>query len=96
MSQAQQMSANQAGPKNPPPQEDPTHDVPVYPEEDPPPPNESSFAARAEGPEDEGEPRGDPVEPEDVDEDDLDPRKPHHPPDVGKGRIFFDENEVPG
>jgi len=98
MSQTQQMSMD---PDPPPPQEEPTHDVPVYPEQDPTPPRESAVYAagkeRHAGPrgEDEGEPHGDPVEPEDVDEDDLDPRKPHHPPDAGKGNILFDENEVP-
>jgi hypothetical protein len=31
-----------------------------------------------------------------VDEDDLDPRVPHSPPDARRGRILFDENKVAG
>jgi hypothetical protein len=93
MSQIQQMSVDQPGPNDPPPQQEPSHDVPVYPEKDPPPSRES--AVRATGRDDEGEPSSDPVVPEDVDEDDLDPRKPHHPPDVDKEKILFDENYVP-
>jgi hypothetical protein len=94
MSQAQQISASSPEqPNDPPPQEEPTHDVPVYPERDPPPGQESAHRA-AGGKEDEGAPGTDPVEPEDVDEDDLDPRKPHHPPDAGKEKIIFDENKV--
>lgn len=102
MSDTQQSSLDQPGPNDPPPQEEPTHDVPVYPEQDPPPSQESAIQAAGKGRkasptgrEDEGEPRGDPVEPEDVDEDDLDPRKPHHPPDASKDNILFDENNVP-
>jgi hypothetical protein len=103
MSQIQQMSVDQPGPHDPPPQEEPTHDVPVYPEKDPPQSHESAMEVAAKGRsatdptgrEDEGEPLGDPVEPEDVDEDDLDPRKPHHPPDVRQEKILFDENYVP-
>ncbi len=49
----------------PPPQEEPTHDVPVYPEQDPTPGNEKMVV----GPD------------SDVDEDDLDPQAPHSPPD---------------
>jgi hypothetical protein len=67
-------------PKDPPPQEDPTHDVPVYPEQDPPASDEQPIKA--------GE------QEEDVDEDDLDPQVPHSPPDAKKGRIIFDENWV--
>ncbi len=115
MSHAQQMSTTQTGPNDPPPEQEPTHDVPVYPEGDPPPPRETATersvrespagtterSARespagatersamterqarespagtikaAAGKEDEGGPRGDPAEPEDVDEDDLDPQ----------------------
>ncbi len=105
MSHAQQMSATQPGPNDPPPEQEPTHDVPVYPEGDPPPPRETAnersgrespagTIKAAGGKEDEGGPRGDPAEPEDVDEDDLDPQKPHHPPDAGKDKIIFDENKV--
>jgi hypothetical protein len=39
--------ATQIGPDDPPPQEEPTHDVPVYPEQDPPPGNESPIRASA-------------------------------------------------
>jgi hypothetical protein len=92
MSQAKQMSASSPEqPNDPPPQEAPTHDVPVYPEHDPPPERETAMHATKEH---EDSPGSDPVEPEDVDEDDLDPRKPHHPPDAGKGKIIFDENGV--
>jgi hypothetical protein len=85
------MCATQTEPNDPPPQEDPTHDVPVYPEKDPPPRRETAKK------EEEPEPRhADPGQPEDVDEDDLDPKVPHSPPDAGKGsRIVFDENKVP-
>jgi hypothetical protein len=69
--------------------------VPVYPEQDPPPSGERAEASgRDVGGEDEGAPGSEPIEPEDVDEDDLDPQQPHHPPDAGKGRIVFDENKV--
>jgi hypothetical protein len=40
--------ATQIGPDDPPPQEDPTHDVPVYPEQDPPPGNESAIRVSAD------------------------------------------------
>jgi hypothetical protein len=74
----------QQNPYDPPPQDEP-HDVPVYPEGDPPPAPE-----KAAGPEPkEGEE-------EDVDEDDLDPQVPHSPPDGKKRKIVFDENEVTG
>ena len=83
---------SETNPYDPPPQEEPIHDVPVYPEEDPPPGTESPIRALA-GPEqhdlpDEGE--------DDVDEDDLDPQVPHSPPDAGRGRVIFDENVVAG
>ena len=83
---------SQTSPDDPPPQEEPTHDVPVYPEQDPPPGTESPIRAAA-GPgehdlPDEGE--------DDVDDDDLDPQTPHSPPDVGKGRVIFDENGATG
>jgi hypothetical protein len=86
-------------PNEPPPQEDPTHDVPVYPEHDPPPATEQPIKA------------GDPSErkrlqeapgevpqeeEEDVDEDDLDPQVPHSPPDSKKSKIVFDESEPVG
>jgi hypothetical protein len=87
-------------PKDPPPQEEPTHDVPVYPERDPPPGEERAIKA-AGGPVErerrrEHQGHGDaPKEGEDdVDEDDLDPQVPHSPPDGKKGNIVFDENEV--
>jgi hypothetical protein len=93
------MSATQTEPNDPPPQEEPTHDVPVYPEQDPPPGRETTIkAAGSPGKkEEEPEPRhADPGQPEDVDEDDLDPKVPHSPPDAGKGgKIVFDENNVP-
>ena len=90
---------------NIPPQEDPTHDVPVYPEQDPPPGNESAIEvawdrmpgvahsetlSAAQG----GAP-GEGAE-DDVDEDDLDPQAPHSPPDVKKSNVVFDENAVTG
>jgi len=83
---------SETNPYDPPPQEEPTHDVPVYPEQDPPPGNESTIRVSA-GPgehelPDEGE--------DDVDDDDLDPQAPHSPPDIGKGRVIFDENQVAG
>jgi hypothetical protein len=91
------MCATQTQPNDPPPQEDPTHDVPVYPEKDPPPGQETAIQGQAASKkEEEPEPRhADPAQPEDVDEDDLDPKVPHSPPDAGKGKIVFDENKVP-
>jgi hypothetical protein len=68
----------QQNPYDPPPQEEPTHDVPVYPEGDPPPAPEKAIKAGEPDPK-EGE--------EDVDEDDLDPQVPHSPPDVGTRRL---------
>ncbi len=99
MSQAPLEPAMHAGPEDPsqpqPPQ-DPTHDVPVYPEHDPPP--DRPVAAPASGSETDQPVQGD--EPgdghDDVDEDDLDPRVPHSPPDAGKDRVLFDENKVAG
>jgi hypothetical protein len=82
---------SETNPYDPPPQEDPTHDVPVYPEQDPPPGTESAIRVSA-GPGENSPDEGD----DDVDEDDLDPQAPHSPPDVGKGRVIFDENEVAG
>jgi hypothetical protein len=38
---------SQTDPDDPPPQEDPSHDVPVYPEQDPPPGTESPIRAAA-------------------------------------------------
>ena len=83
---------SETNPYDPPPQQEPIHDVPVYPEGDPPPKTESTIRVSA-GPgehdaPDEGE--------DDVDDDDLDPQVPHSPPDVGKGRVVFDENRVAG
>ena len=83
---------SQTDPNDPPPQEDPTHDVPVYPEQDPPPGTESVFWIVAGPGEDDVPDEGD----DDVDEDDLDPQAPHSPPDVDTGRVIFDENDVAG
>jgi hypothetical protein len=106
---------SQTNPDDPPPQEEPTHDVPVYPEGDPPPapekaiqvaagpgeddvPDEGGVTRASHGQPREGMPRS--AEPanagprDDVDEDDLDPQAPHSPPDIGKGRVIFDEDAV--
>ena len=77
-------------PNDPPPEQDLTHDVPVYPEGDPPPTPETAIRVAA-GPgehdlPDEGE--------DDVDEDDLDPQTPHSPPDISRGRLIFAEAAV--
>jgi hypothetical protein len=77
---------SETNPYDPPPQEDPTHDVPVYPEEDPPPGTESAVGVSA-GPGEHDVP--DEGDDDDVDEDDLDPQAPHSPPDVGRGRVIF-------
>ena len=67
MSESSSKPATQIGPEDPPPeQEEPTHDVPVYPEGDPPPEPETMIRLAAAGPgehdlPDEGE--------DDVDED---------------------------
>jgi hypothetical protein len=92
-------------PHDPPPQEDPTHNVPVYPEQDPPPAQETPIKAAAGKPREGDE--GGPPHPgvpskgkdagHDVEEDDLDPKAPHSPPDASKkGRVLFDENTVTG
>jgi hypothetical protein len=78
------------GPDDPPPLEDPTQDEPVYPEQDTPPGSETAMHAAAGPGEHEVPGEGE----DDVDEDDLDPQKPHSPPDAGEGRVAFDENEV--
>jgi hypothetical protein len=91
MAKTHSKPAAQTDPNDPPPQEDPTHDVPVFPEEDPPLPGETAIQAAHPG-EGGGEPAGG-EEQHDVDEDDLDPQQPHSPPDAGK-RVIFDENEV--
>lgn len=83
---------SETNPYDPPPQEDPIRDVPVYPEEDPPAGTESPIRASAGPGEHDLPDEGD----DDVDEDDLDPQAPHSPPDVSKGRVVFDENRVPG
>jgi hypothetical protein len=93
---------SQTEPNDPPPQEDPTHDVPVYPEGDPPPERETDIKASGKplgedegGPPNPGVPhKGRSDEGHDVDDDDLDPKAPHSPPDVGQGRVLFDENCV--
>jgi hypothetical protein len=77
-------------PNDPPPEQDPIQDVPVYPEGDPPPTPETATRVAA-GPgehdlPDEGE--------DDVDEDDLDPQTPHSPPDISRGRVIFGESAV--
>jgi hypothetical protein len=68
MSQSRSKPAAQRDPDDPPaPREEPTHDVPVYPEQDPTPtPTRESAGVES-----------------DVDEDDLDPQSPHSPPDGG-------------
>ena len=76
---------SETNPYDPPPQEEPIHDVPVYPEEDPPPGTQSPIRALA-GPgehdlPDEGE--------DDVDDDDLDPQAPHSPPDISEASVIF-------
>ena len=93
-------------PHDPPPQEDPTHDVPVYPEHDPPPAQLTPIKAAASKPRegDEGGPPNPGIPSKgkdaghDVEEDALDPKTPHSPPDAGKGRgrVLFDENKVTG
>jgi len=93
---------SQTDPNDPPPQEDPTHDVPVYPERDPPPGQESAIEAAAKpregdegGPPNPGTPSKGKDEGHDVDDDDLDPKTPHSPPDLGsRGRVIFDETQV--
>jgi hypothetical protein len=90
MSPSRSKPATQIGPddpNDPPPEQDPIQDVPVYPEGDPPPTPETAIRVEA-GPgehdlPDEGE--------DDVDEDDLDPQTPHSPPDIGRGRVIFGE-----
>lgn len=82
-------------PTTPPPEEEPTHDVPTFPEQDPPPGSETAIRLAGTlhdaGPGEHDSPNeGD----DDVDDDDLDPQVPHSPPDGKKGRIVFDENEV--
>lgn len=84
------------GPNDPPsPEEEPTHDVPTFPEEDTPPGTETAiriggdvrrvagfkFAGHmpAAGP---GEHDSPDEGDDDVDEDDLDPQVPHSPPDA--------------
>jgi hypothetical protein len=64
------------------------HDVPTFPEQDPPPGTQTAAGPGEHELPDEGE--------DDVDEDDLDPQVPHSPPDGKKGRIVFDENGVAG
>lgn len=84
-------SARNEGPGDPPPpepEEDPTHDVPAFPEQDSPPGTETAAGPGEHENPDEGD--------DDVDEDDLDPQVPHSPPDGKKGRIVFDENGVAG
>jgi hypothetical protein len=86
----------------PEPEEDPTHDVPAFPDQDSPPgtvtargPGGATHASH--GPPREGMPRNmrgqwprkceTPDEGEDdVDDDDLDPQVPHSPPDGRKSR----------
>ena len=94
---------SQTNPNRPDPQEDPTHDVPVYPEHDPPPEQQAPIKAAGKlpregdegGPPNPGTPSKGKDEGHDVDEDDLDPKQPHSPPDVGK-RVIFDETRVMG
>ncbi|MGH8208394.1 MAG: hypothetical protein ACREU6_02150 [Steroidobacteraceae bacterium] len=88
MSQPRSNPATEIGLNDPPAQQDPTHDVPVYPEQGPPQGPDEPIKASDEPSEGEGE--------GDVDDDDLEPQAPHSPPDGGKGRVIFDENEVAG
>jgi hypothetical protein len=82
----------QTDPDDPPPQEDPIQDVPVYPEGDPPTTPETAIRV-AVGPGEHEEPdEGE----DDVDEDDLDPQAPHSPPDIQRGRVIFAGNAVAG
>lgn len=81
---------SETNPYDPPPQEDPTHDVPVYPEQDPPPGTESAIRVSAGPGEHQPPGEGD----DDVDDDDLDPQAPHSPPDIRKEKVIFDEDEV--
>ena len=68
---------------DPPPPEDPTHDVPVYPENDPPPGGETRDQGRGQdraqgdegGPPNPGIPSKGKDAGHDVEEDDLDPRR---------------------
>ncbi|HWW79370.1 MAG TPA: hypothetical protein VNY82_07220 [Steroidobacteraceae bacterium] len=108
---------SQTEPNDPPPQEEPIQDVPVYPEQDPPPGTETTIRVSAGPGEHDVPDEGD----DDVDEGathashghprgggapdceranacvtDLDPQAPHSPPDVGRGRVIFDENDVAG
>jgi hypothetical protein len=98
---------SQTDPNDPPPQEDPTHDVPVYPEKDPPLGPDKAIKATGKrgplraaregdegGPPNPGTPGKGKDEGHDVDDDDLDPKAPHSPPDIGRGRVIFDENKV--
>ena len=105
MSQTRMETANPAAGPNDPPAPEPTHDVPVYPEHDPPPDQENAVSARGE--EDDQPVQGtEPGEGQDVDEDDLDPKVPHSPPDAGKRnaaqrndaqqKVIFDENKMAG
>ncbi|HVW68921.1 MAG TPA: hypothetical protein VHB68_08085 [Steroidobacteraceae bacterium] len=72
--------AAQTEPTKPVPQEEPAHDVPAYPEQDPPPGEEKAQMAM-------------PPEQGDLD-DDLDPWTPHSPPDTGKERVIFEESAI--
>lgn len=90
MSQSRSKPTTQIGPDDPPPEEEPTQDVPVYPEGDPPPTPETAIRI-AVGPGEHEEPdEGE----DDVDDDDLDPQAPHSPPDARKGRVIFVEGPV--
>jgi hypothetical protein len=69
-------------PTTPPPEQEPPHDVPTFPEEDPPPGSETALRVvgtiQSAGPGEHDSPdEGD----DDVDDDDLDPQVPHSPPD---------------
>jgi hypothetical protein len=90
MSPPHSKPATQIGPEDPPPEQEPMHDVPVYPDQDPTPGSETEIKA-ADGPrerererEHEGKSHSDvPSDRDyDVDEDDLDPQAPHSPPDA--------------
>ncbi len=81
---------SQTDPNDPPVQDEP-YDVPVYPEGDTPPGTETDIRVAAAEP---GEHDAPGEGQDDVDDDDLDPQAPHSPPDVGNGRVIFNENEV--
>src|SRR5262249_7644139 len=80
LSNTREKNKSETAPDRPPPQEDPMHDVPVYPENDPPPGRETDLKAGGKpregdegGPPNPGTPSRGKDEGHDVDDDDLDP-----------------------